>query len=90
CWYVDSRHAGARHVPAFAVDAVDTTGCGDVFHGVYAAMLARGIALDARIRIASAAAAMKARLPGGQDGCPTLDQLRTFLQAAAPEAACVL
>src|SRR5207237_7979620 len=26
-----------RHFAAFATDVVDTTGCGDVFHGVYAA-----------------------------------------------------
>ncbi len=87
CWYVDSSGAPARHVRAFAVNAIDTTGCGDVFHGVYAAMLARGIPLGVRVRIASAAAAMKARLPGGQDGCPTFDQLDAFLQSEDSEAA---
>jgi sugar/nucleoside kinase (ribokinase family) len=51
----------ARHHPAFAVEPADTTGCGDVFHGAYAASLARGDALDERIRVATAAAALKAR-----------------------------
>ncbi len=86
CWYVDSPVA-ARHIPAFCVEAVDTTGCGDVFHGVYAAMLARGVPLAVRLRIASAAAAMKARRPGGQAGCPTREELHAFLQAEDSEAA---
>src|SRR5205807_295501 len=63
CWF---RAAGGpvRHQPAFAVAAVDTTGCGDVFHGAYAALLAQGVALPERIRFATAAAALKAMRPG--------------------------
>jgi sugar/nucleoside kinase (ribokinase family) len=53
------------------VTVVDTTGCGDVFHGAYAAGLSRGLALPERIRFASAAAALKARGRGGQAGIPT-------------------
>ncbi|MFW5693375.1 MAG: hypothetical protein ACOCWL_04080, partial [Thermoguttaceae bacterium] len=59
----------------------------DVFHGVYAAMLAWGLPLDARITVAAAAAAMKARKPGGQAGCPTFEQLEAFLHAAGSDAA---
>jgi ribokinase len=62
CWSVSVEHdAAAQHHPAFAVEAADTTGCGDVFHGAYAARLARGDDLQQRIRFASAAAALKAR-----------------------------
>ena len=47
------------------MNVVDTTGCGDVFHGAYAWALARGIDIPERIRLASAAAAVKAtRFPG--------------------------
>jgi sugar/nucleoside kinase (ribokinase family) len=43
CWGVsDSSGPEAVHYPAFRVRAADTTGCGDVFHGAYAASLARG------------------------------------------------
>ncbi len=49
-----------RHHAAFAVVARDTTGCGDVFHGVYAAALARGDAPYDRLDLAAAAAALKA------------------------------
>ena len=42
CWVVSAGESQARHFPAFEVETVDTTGCGDTFHGVYAAELARG------------------------------------------------
>lgn len=60
----------ARHFAAFPVQIVDTTGCGDVFHGVYAATLSWGFELEARIQWASAAAALKARSVGAQRGIP--------------------
>ncbi len=60
-WWVDRRSGGrASRLPAFVVTAVDTTGCGDVFHGAYAASLARGCGLEDRLLFASAAAALKA------------------------------
>ena len=61
CWGVSaSSGPEAVHYPAFHVRAADTSGCGDVFHGAYAASLARGDGLRARIRFAAAAAALKA------------------------------
>ena len=55
-------------VPAFAVAAIDTTGCGDVFHGAYALGLAEGQEpLDAA-RFASAVAAIKAARGQGWHG----------------------
>jgi len=80
CWYRGPEpDAVARHVPAFPVEAVDTTGCGDVFHGAYASALASGRDLHGRIVIASAVAALKAIKPGGQAGCPTLREVNDFL-----------
>ena len=60
-----------RHFPAFPTQVVDTTGCGDVFHGVYAATLAWNFPLETRIQWASAAASLKAREIGAQKGIPT-------------------
>lgn len=72
-----SIETGARvfHQNAATVDAVDTTGCGDVFHGVYAFALARRLPAAERMEMASAAAALKATRPGGQSGIPVLSEV---------------
>lgn len=72
-----------QHQPAFAAPVVDTTGCGDVFHGVYALCLARGIPLPEAMRLASGAAALKATRPGGRAGIPTWEALTAFLAICA-------
>lgn len=80
CWGVSAGgKPAACHYRAFAIKAVDTTGCGDVFHGAYAARLARGEPLEQRIRFAAAAAALKAM---GQE-IPRLAEVESFLAANA-------
>jgi sulfofructose kinase len=76
CWSVSSDMGLTPvHHPAFPVKATDTTGCGDVFHGAYAASLARGEPLEARIQFAAAAAALKA-----QDGeIPRRTEVERFI-----------
>ncbi|HEY9592939.1 MAG TPA: PfkB family carbohydrate kinase, partial [Spirochaetia bacterium] len=70
-WYTSADEPGTVfHQPAFIVDAVDTNGCGDVFHGVYAASLAEGMPMERRVRFAAAVAALKATHSGGQKGIP--------------------
>ena len=81
-YYRAAERAEVRHFPAFAVQTVDTTGCGDVFHGAYAAALARGFGVEERLRFAAAAAAIKATQPGAQKGIPTRDAVDGFLRGA--------
>jgi sulfofructose kinase len=69
CWYAE-RGGRVRHYPAFEVQVVDTTGCGDVFHGAYAACIAQGSGVDDAVRVATAAAGIKATQPGGRAGIP--------------------
>lgn len=81
CWYVGGEAPNeVRHQPAFPVEVVDTTGCGDVFHGAYAAGLAQGLNLPDRVRLAAAAAALKATQSGGQTGIPRRDAVDSFLK----------
>ncbi|MDB5351057.1 MAG: PfkB domain protein [Planctomycetota bacterium] len=83
CWFATRAELSPIHRPAFAVEIVDTTGCGDVFHGAYAASLARGEPINRRIAVASAAAAIKATRPGGQAGIPTLKAVEAFLKGTS-------
>jgi len=82
CWFKE-KNGGIYHMPAFNVQAIDTTGCGDVFHGAYAAAVIQGAPIPTAIRQASAAAALKATQPGGRQGIPTLDRLLDFCQRNA-------
>jgi sulfofructose kinase len=71
CWYASDQQQGVpTHQPALAVEAVDTTGCGDVFHGAYAAALVHGLDIPAAVRFATVAAGVKATCRGGQLGIP--------------------
>lgn len=80
-WYLGAGSPEEpRHQPAFPVTVADTTGCGDVFHGVYAATLAQGFDLPTRVRWASAAAALKATACGGQTGIPKRQAIEQFLK----------
>jgi sugar/nucleoside kinase (ribokinase family) len=79
-WWLGEGTTVPVHQPAFAVEVADTTGCGDVFHGAYAAALVKGLNLQQRVRVASAAAAIKATRRGGQQGCPTAAELEGFLE----------
>lgn len=81
-WFVSREQPTSRRVCAFSVRAIDTTGCGDVFHGAYAAALARGLGIEERIQFAAATAALKATKHGGQAGIPTRSVVEKFLRAS--------
>lgn len=66
------------HTASFTVDPVDTTGCGDVFHGALLFALLRGDPIRAALRFASATAALKTRAFGGRAGIPTLAEIEAL------------
>ncbi len=69
-----------RRLPAFRVEVVDTTGCGDVFHGAFTFGLAQGWDVARNARFASAVAALKCRALGGRTGIPTYPEVAAFLK----------
>ena len=70
-WFRDATSADCKHQPSFDVPVLDTTGCGDVFHGAYAVALARGVDIVECVRFAAAAGAICATGRGGRGRLPT-------------------
>lgn len=65
---------------AYPIDAVDTTGAGDVYHGAYIYGLLQGWDMPECMRFASAASAMKCREIGARKGIPSQDQIERFMK----------
>ncbi|WP_207538118.1 PfkB family carbohydrate kinase [Sabulicella rubraurantiaca] len=63
-----------REMPVFPVQASNTTGAGDVFHGALALALAEGQEPEAALRFASAAGALRAR-DGETPHRPALEEM---------------
>lgn len=59
--------------PAYLVDAVDTTGCGDVFHAGLALGIVRGWSTEKSLDYGAWAAAMVSKELGGRLGIPRMD-----------------
>lgn len=76
--YAQAGHA--FHQPAYLVpDVVDTTGCGDSYHGAFLFGLLKGMDLEETAALASAVAALNTQHLGGRAGLPTFEQVMAFL-----------
>lgn len=83
-WGAQGCHVTIRndsfHVPAFEVEAVDSTAAGDTFNGALAVGLLNGTAFKDAVRFASAAAALSTTKPGAQDSIPSREEVLRFLE----------
>ena len=78
--YIFSRQAENFHQPAFQLDKViDTTGCGDVYHGVFLFCLLSGFTLKESAQRATAAAAINAQRIGGRGNLSTMSEIIDFI-----------
>ena len=68
-----------RRLPVFSVEAVDTLGAGDLFHGGFALALAEGRDEIAAMRFGAAAAALKCTRFGGISGTPRREEVEALL-----------
>jgi ribokinase len=76
----EAATAGGRiTVPAFPVTPLDTTGAGDCWCGVLVAGLDRGLAPEAAMRRAAAAAAIACTRPGAAAAMPTAAETEALL-----------
>lgn len=81
-WFSTS-HGKSFHQPAFPVESVvDTTGCGDVFHGAFLFARSRGDDWESCARFASAAAALNATALGGRGNLATLGEIEALIALA--------
>ena len=69
-----------EETPAFPVQAVDTLGAGDVFHGAFALGLAEGEEVREALRFAAAAAALKCTRHGGGMAAPQRVEVEELLR----------
>lgn len=67
--------------PAFPIDAVDTNGSGDVFHGAFAAAKIKGLSYKACCFYASAVAAIKCTGYGARESVPDDKMVQSFLES---------
>jgi len=76
--WLDENQA-IQETPAFPVDAVDSLGAGDVFHGAFALALTEKQELREALRFASAAAALKCTRFGGAFAAPQRIEVEELL-----------
>lgn len=69
--------AGGRKIerPAYPAEAVDTTGCGDVFHAGFTYGVVRGWDVEKSLDFGAWTAAMVSRKLGGRAGIPTREEV---------------
>jgi ribokinase len=68
-------------IPAFRVDAQDTTAAGDVYCGSLCVALVEGKSLQEAVRFANAASAISVTRLGAQPSAPTREEIESFLNS---------
>lgn len=61
-----------HHIPAFQVNAIDTTGAGDIFHGAFTYFISHLYSLEDAIYMSSLTSAISVETLGGKTSIPTL------------------
>jgi len=72
---IHRKEMPVRRIPAFPVDAVDTTGAGDAFCGGFAWALSTGRSLESAVTAASATGALATRRTGARASLPSLAEM---------------
>mgnify|MGYP000988318910 CR=1 FL=1 len=79
--YLYTREIEGYHQKAFLLEnIVDTTGCGDSYHGAFLFGLCNNYSLYDSIEFASAVAALNTRKLGGREALPILEKVIKFIK----------
>ena len=79
--YFAHRDGTRLEVPAYSIDVVDTTGCGDAFDAGFITALHHGMDPETGIRFAQAAAALVATGLGSDAGIVSFEATRAWMAA---------
>lgn len=82
CYWCSRGASAINHILAHRIEPVDTTGCGDVFHGAFCHGLVQGWEMERILRFANAAGAIKATRTGGWAAVPTPEEVQEILDGA--------
>ena len=76
-----AREAGRfLYSPGFAVNCVDTTGAGDVFHGAFCYSVLKGATMRDALEFSNAMAALNCMRLGARGGIATADEARDLIE----------
>lgn len=70
----------AVRYPVFPVDAIDSNGAGDTFHGAFLAARIKGMNIYEAAEFASATSALKCTRFGAQEGIPGFEEVQEFIK----------
>jgi sugar/nucleoside kinase (ribokinase family) len=78
-WAKDGKSGS---LDAFKVNAIDSTGAGDAFHGAFAFGIARGMGWHELLRFASAAGALTCTRLGARAGLPIAPEVAALMNGS--------
>ncbi len=73
------RGQSSGNLPAYSINAVDTTGAGDAFHGAFAMAVAQQMGWQDSLQFASATAALCCQKTGARQGLPSKQDVEKFM-----------
>jgi ribokinase len=85
CLFLAGAGALPIHIEAPRVEAVDTSGAGDVLCGIFSGCLAKGMHPQSALRIAVEAAAVAVTREGTLASCPTAEELSALIKTSEME-----
>jgi sugar/nucleoside kinase (ribokinase family) len=85
-WAWDRASGAVVHQPAFVVQPIDTTGCGDAYHAGYIVGLLEGWPLELRMEFGSLLASRVAGSVGGRTSLPWRKDATTLIRSEISES----